>query len=57
MAEHLERRPILAVSVYHRPSDLWEIPRLIAEFYPNPTFRLRQHGHHAFDTVLYVTPE
>ena len=57
MAEHLARRPLLAVSAYHRPADLWELPELIADLYPNPVLRLRQHGHHAFDTVLYVTPE
>ena len=57
MAGHLARRPLLAVSAYHRPADLWELPELIAELYPRPVLRLRQHGHHAFDTVLYATPE
>jgi FkbM family methyltransferase len=52
----LRQRPTLAVSVYHRPSDLWEIPRAIAGYYDKPRFRLRQHGHHAFDTVVYVMP-
>lgn len=57
MAELLARRPTIAVSVYHRPTDLWEIPRAIAALYDRPRFRLRQHGHHGFDTVLYVTPD
>lgn len=57
MAAHLARRPLLAVSAYHRPADLWELPELIAELYPRPVLRLRQHGHHAFDTVLYATPD
>ncbi|TXM93746.1 FkbM family methyltransferase [Methylobacterium sp. WL116] len=56
MAELLARRPTVAVSVYHRPSDLWDIPQIVANLYDRPRFRLRQHGHHGFDTVLYVTP-
>ena len=57
MAELLAQRPTIAVSVYHRPSDLWDIPRIIASLYDRPHFRLRQHGHHGFDTVLYVMPD
>ena len=55
MTEILARRPTVAVSVYHQPSDLWAIPQAIAALYDRPRFRLRQHGHHGFDTVLYVT--
>lgn len=57
MASHLGRRPMLAVSAYHRPADLWELPALVETLYPRPVLRLRQHGHHAFDTVLYATPD
>lgn len=56
MRRILGLRPTMAVSLYHRPSDLWEIPRVIAALYPQPRFRLRQHGHHGFDAVLYVMP-
>lgn len=52
----LRQRPILAISLYHRPSDLWEIPRFVAAHYDRPRMRLRQHRHHGFDTVLYVWP-
>lgn len=57
MRRLLSQRPTLAVSLYHRPSDLWDIPRVIGELYERPRLRLRQHGHHGFDTVLYVTPD
>lgn len=57
MAELLSRRPTLAISLYHRPADLWEIPRVVGTLYDNPRLRLRQHGHYGFDTVLYVMPD
>jgi len=46
-------KPILAVCVYHKPSDLWELPILIKSFNPNYKMYLRQHGHMGMETVLY----
>lgn len=51
-----QHRPAMAVAVYHRPSDLWRIPRLVDALLPKSRFFLRSHGHHGFDLVLYVTP-
>jgi FkbM family methyltransferase len=51
-----EHRPAMAVAVYHRPADLWRIPRLVDAFLPQSRFYLRSHGHHGFELVLYVTP-
>ncbi|NNM74533.1 FkbM family methyltransferase [Enterovirga aerilata] len=51
-----QQRPILAISAYHRTADLWEIPKLVCDLYPQPRLRLRQHGHHGFESVLYVSP-
>lgn len=45
---------VFAVSVYHRPADLWEIPLMLRERLPGCRMRLRQHGHHGFDTVVYA---
>lgn len=56
MARLLADRATLAISLYHRPSDLWEIPKLVAELYDRPRMRIRQHHHHGFETVLYVWP-
>lgn len=56
MSDILRGRPVMAVSIYHRPQDLWEIPKRIRALYDSPRMRIRQHGHHAFDTVLYVSP-
>lgn len=47
-------RPDVAVSIYHRPEDLWELPLLMAEMLPDAALYIRQHGYNGFDTVLYV---
>jgi FkbM family methyltransferase len=50
-------RPALAVAVYHRPADLWQLPRMIDDLLPDSHFFLRLHGHHGFDLVLYAVPK
>jgi FkbM family methyltransferase len=55
MTDAIERgRPRLAISIYHRPEDLWDIPRWVAGHYDR--LHIRQHGAHGFDTVLYAFP-
>lgn len=50
--------PHLAVSVYHKPADLWEIPFKINQIAPDKySFFLRVYGHQTFDTVLYCIPK
>lgn len=49
--------PVLAVSVYHKKSDIWRIPLKILEI--NPSYRL-YFEHYTFgwsDTVLYAVAE
>ncbi len=49
-------RPVVAVSVYHKPADLWEIPTLLDRLLGKAKLHLRQHGYNGFDTVLYAVP-
>ncbi len=49
--------PALAVCVYHRPSDLWEIPLWLIETQPRYTLFMRIYGHQGFDAVLYAIPD
>lgn len=56
MPHLLATNPMLAISVYHKPADLWEIPLALMQRFPSARFHLRQHGYHAFDTVFYVGP-
>jgi FkbM family methyltransferase len=49
-------QPRLAISVYHRASDLWRIPQLVLELVPDYRLYLRQHDGGIIETVLYALP-
>lgn len=52
------QRPHLAISVYHKPQDLWDLGLLIEEMAPGQyDFHLRMYGHQTFDTILYAIPK
>lgn len=50
-------RPVLALSCYHHPADLWAIPDLLEELVPNYDLYFRQHTSNSFDLVLYAIPK
>lgn len=47
-------RPKLAVCVYHKPDDLYEIPVLIKGLNPEYHLYLRQYSNSKYETVLYA---
>ena len=47
-------QPKLAICVYHKPDDLFEIPVLIKKINPNYRLYLRQYANSRFETVLYA---
>lgn len=49
-------RPTLAICVYHKPRDLWEIPRMVLSMQPDYRLYLRVHNHLGLSTVLYCCP-
>jgi FkbM family methyltransferase len=49
--------PILAVCVYHRQSDLWNIPVIIHDLSPDYSFYLRPHLLEGWDLVCYAVPK
>ena len=49
--------PKLAISVYHRPTDLWRIPQLVRELSDKYDLFLRQHDGGVIETVLYATAQ
>ncbi|KLU63622.1 hypothetical protein DEAC_c44790 [Desulfosporosinus acididurans] len=48
------QRPKLAICVYHKPEDLWEIPLLIKSWVPEYKLYLRHHCHDITETVCYA---
>lgn len=46
-------KPNLAISVYHKPRDLWEIPELIYSIQKDYKFYLRLHGLGGLELILY----
>ena len=50
--------PQLAISVYHKPQDLWEIGLLLEDLYPGKyEYFLRTYGNQTFDSVLHAIPK
>jgi len=47
-------KPKLAICIYHKPEDVWEIPNLLLEFVPDYKFYIRHYGLSCFETVLYA---
>jgi len=52
-----ESKPDLAVCLYHRPADLWELPILMHALLPEHKLRIRCHRYHGFELVAYLTKE
>ena len=50
-------RPVLALSCYHHPHDIWALPDLLCGLVQNYRFYLRQHMFNSFDLVLYAIPD
>jgi FkbM family methyltransferase len=51
-----KHQPAIAVCVYHRPEDLWEIPIYLREILPDHGIALRYHKFQGFDMVAYALP-
>jgi len=49
-----EQRPKLAICVYHKPEDMWEIPGLILRYHPDYKLYLRHYSLYNTETVLYA---
>jgi FkbM family methyltransferase len=52
----VKNAPILAICVYHKQSDLWNIPVFIHGLNPDYSFHLRPHLLEGWDLVCYAVP-
>jgi FkbM family methyltransferase len=50
--------PVLAISLYHRPQDIVEIPHFVMDLMCGHSYDyfIRQHMNNSFDSVLYAVP-
>ena len=49
-----EYKPKLAISIYHKPEDIWELPQLILKMNPDYHFYFGHYSIAAAETVLYT---
>ncbi len=49
-------KPKIAIAVYHKKDDIFEIPLLIHQYNPNYKFYLRHYTEMPIDSVLYAVP-
>ena len=47
-------KPKLAISIYHKPEDIVEIPKYILNINPDYKLYLRHYSDNAGETVLYA---
>lgn len=52
-----ECRPRLAISCYHAPDHLWNVPLVINSMVTGYRLFLRTHGYNSFEQVVYAIPE
>lgn len=50
-------KPKLAISLYHKYKDLWELPYLLKEISNDYNFYLGHHREDWFETILYALPK
>lgn len=48
--------PVLAVCLYHRPEDLWDLPLLVRSIRPDYRLYVRRYSDERWETVLYAVP-
>jgi FkbM family methyltransferase len=48
--------PVLAVCLYHKPQDLWEIPLLVRSLRPDYQMHVRRYSDERWESVLYAVP-
>ena len=48
--------PVLAVCLYHRPEDLWDLPLLVRSLRPDYRMHVRRYSDERWETVLYAVP-
>ena len=48
--------PLLALSGYHNPQDIWQLPELIISLNQNYKIYLRHYSNTSYETIIYAIP-
>lgn len=48
------QKPKLAICIYHKPQDIWELPELILQLNSEYRFYIRHYSYKDNETVLYA---
>ena len=51
-----EALPVLAICLYHRPEDIWDLPLLVRSIAPGYRLFMRRYSDERWETVLYAVP-
>lgn len=51
-----KHRPALALAVYHRPGDMWDIPARVLDICADYKVYLRHYTESIYETVMYFVP-
>lgn len=52
----IEDRPTIAIALYHKAHDLWDLPRRILDYSPSYRLHLRHYTDVAYETIAYAIP-
>jgi FkbM family methyltransferase len=52
----VDQRPRIAVAIYHKPLDLYEIPKFLMNTLNEYSWFVRSYGAHGYDTIIYGIP-
>ncbi len=51
-----KHKPALAICVYHRPTDFWDVPRKVLSMYDGYSVYLRHYTESIYETVMFFVP-
>ena len=53
----LRDKPRMAICIYHKRTDLYEIPQYLLSLVPEYRFKVRQYASNEWETILYAAIE